>query len=197
MSAEEAWLYAASWGSYMTSGDPGACMYGFDEQCRPQSEEHRAAVLEYIQACRRHVELEPGDYDEDELEKMDKFVAFIAKRNLPGQPDDPFIIEISLCGYVGACQANGEELEGQPLIDLQRCARGDGELACQYVLDTYRPEFRIVRKTGNDYENVTASLDEKTKVCHDIYFESDTDFTQEANANLYLVWSAAGDLEDK
>lgn len=28
MSASEAADYAPQWGSYMTSGDPGACMYG-------------------------------------------------------------------------------------------------------------------------------------------------------------------------
>lgn len=42
MSPRAAWGYAASWGSMMTGGDPGACMYGFDERFTVQSEQHRA-----------------------------------------------------------------------------------------------------------------------------------------------------------
>jgi hypothetical protein len=37
----EFWLKAAEWSSYMSSGDPGACMYGFDETGAVQSEAHR------------------------------------------------------------------------------------------------------------------------------------------------------------
>jgi hypothetical protein len=29
MTPKQAWLAAAQWGSFMQSGDPGACMYGF------------------------------------------------------------------------------------------------------------------------------------------------------------------------
>lgn len=75
----EAWLYAATWGSYMTGGDPGACMYGFDERFTVQSEEHRAACLRWIDehcvpAVKRSretiwVDLY-SDYDDDELDKL-------------------------------------------------------------------------------------------------------------------------------
>lgn len=79
MNAKTAWLYAASWGSFMHSGDPGACMYGFSEDCRPQSEEHRANVLAYIGChCRPRVLERPADFPRDELRQMDRFVAFIA-----------------------------------------------------------------------------------------------------------------------
>ncbi len=75
MSKSEAYQYAASWGSYMTAGDPGAIMYGFDETFTMQSEQHRADVLAYIEECRKTVTEHPDWYDSDELEKMDEFVA--------------------------------------------------------------------------------------------------------------------------
>mgnify|MGYP006318488921 FL=1 len=42
---------AASWGSYMSNGDPGACMYGFGQDGRPLDEDHRKRCLEYIDRC--------------------------------------------------------------------------------------------------------------------------------------------------
>lgn len=74
MTNEEAWLYAASWGSFVRPGDPGACMYGFDERFVMQSEEHRRDVLAYIETCRAIVNERPEDFDDDELENMDAFV---------------------------------------------------------------------------------------------------------------------------
>jgi hypothetical protein len=82
MDPKDAWLYAATWGSYMTGRDPGACMYGFNEKCRPQSEDHRERVLEHMTKCRERVVNNPDDYDdEDELEKLDQFVKFITCRS--------------------------------------------------------------------------------------------------------------------
>lgn len=74
MSPKEAWLYAASWGSYMTSGDPGACMYGFDERFHVQSEAHRAQCLEQMADNRARVVEHPDDYDAGELASLDAFV---------------------------------------------------------------------------------------------------------------------------
>lgn len=74
MTSEEAWLYAASWGSAVTSGDPGAIMYGFDEKFIMQSEDHRADVLAWMEKCRPLVEKNPKEYDSDELENMARFI---------------------------------------------------------------------------------------------------------------------------
>jgi hypothetical protein len=74
MSNHEAWLYAASWGSYMTGGDPGACMYGFNESFLVQSEEHRQACLTWMEGCRANVLASPANYEPDELESMASFV---------------------------------------------------------------------------------------------------------------------------
>lgn len=45
----EAWLLAAAWGSYISNGDPGACLYGFRAGgSPPQSPAHRDACLAHI-----------------------------------------------------------------------------------------------------------------------------------------------------
>lgn len=71
MSNEEAWNYAASWGSYVTSGDPGACLYGFDERFVVQSETHRENCIREMQNNRAYVETHRADYEPDELEMID------------------------------------------------------------------------------------------------------------------------------
>lgn len=196
MEPMEAYEYAASWGSFLRSGDPGACMYGFNSDCRPQSEEHRQDVINYMKICRLNVLERPEDFDDDELDKLDAFVEFITKRNIKGKTAGSFIIEISLCGSVTCCTNDGNELDGEILSDMNDCNRsGDAEPACQYILDNYKPEFRIVRRVGDVYQNVIASKEEKYQVCREIYGASDTNFSDEDNANLYLVWAAASDLE--
>jgi hypothetical protein len=47
------WETAAQWGSLMTAGDSGGCMYGFDERGVVQNEGHRADCIAYIEKqCR-------------------------------------------------------------------------------------------------------------------------------------------------
>lgn len=116
--------------------------------------------------------------------------------NEHAQTDGSFIIEISLCGSVTCCTNDGNELDGEMLSDMNDCNRsGDAEPACQYILDHYKPEFRIVRNVDGKYQNVIASKEEKHQVCREIYGGSDTNFNDEDTANLYLVWAAASDLE--
>ena len=149
-----------------------------------------------MKTCRLNVIERSEDFDDDELEKLDAFVEFITKRNIKGQTDGSFIIEISLCGSVTCCATDGKDLEGEMLSDMNDCnGSGDAEPACQYILDNYKPEFRIVREVGGVYQNVVASKEEKLQVCREIYGGSDTDFNDEDNANLYLVWAAASNLE--
>lgn len=196
MTPMEAYEYTSSWGSFLRSGDPGACMYGFNSDCRPQSEEHRQDVINYMKTCRLNVIERPDDFNEDELEKLDAFVEFITKRSTEGHTAGSLIIEISLCGAVTCCTTDGKELEDEMLSDMNDCNRsGDAEPACQYILDHYKPEFRIVRNVGGDYQNVIASKEEKYRVCREIYGASDTNFNDEDNANLYLIWAAASNLE--
>lgn len=75
MTNKEAWLYAASWGSCMNSGDPGACLYGFDESFTVQSEAHRANCIEQMGGNREYVTANPGQYESNELEMIDSLIA--------------------------------------------------------------------------------------------------------------------------
>ena len=103
-----------------------------------------------------------------------------------------------MCGIVGLFLKD-KSLEprlGEMLADMNDCNRsGDAEPACRFILDAYKPEFRIVRKVRGKYQNVIAFSEEKSQVCREIYGGSETNFNDEGNANLYLVWAAASDLE--
>jgi hypothetical protein len=100
-------------------------------------------------------------------------------------------IELCLSGSVSVICEDEATLE-----HLRDCnASGDCEPACRYVLEHCNPEFRIVKKIDGEYQNVVASPEDKRSICEEIYFESDTDFSDEDNANLYLVWEAAHDLQ--
>lgn len=81
ISQSQIWLTAASWGSYIRAGDPGACMYGFSEDGCVQSEEHRAACLEYIDTECRAVADANIAFGEclDGHEELDALRAAIAK----------------------------------------------------------------------------------------------------------------------
>lgn len=70
----DACAYAAQWGSYMRSGDPGACLYGFTEKFTVQHEAHRQACLTEMTARRGLVLTNPARYDPDELATMDRWI---------------------------------------------------------------------------------------------------------------------------
>lgn len=74
MLKKEAWLYAASWGSLIRSGDPGACLYGFDETFVVQSERHREDCRQEMIKNRAYVEAHPDGYEPDELDQIDEFL---------------------------------------------------------------------------------------------------------------------------
>jgi len=108
-----------------------------------------------------------------------------------------FIIEIQPSGDVSVCRKNGAEIGKRSTLysDLLDCTKsGDCETACRYVIENHKPEFRTVRKTGDQYANVLASDNELQSCARSIYFESDTDFAVRDNAELYLVWQAAHDV---
>jgi hypothetical protein len=95
MNSREAVAYAATWGSYMRDGDPGACMYGFGDEARPQSEDHRRNILAFLDNhCAPVVAANPGDYEPDEAAKMAEFRAFIEAAPIEGESAfdkaDPF-----------------------------------------------------------------------------------------------------------
>lgn len=82
MTQSEAVAYAASWGSLIRAGDPGACMYGFSPETGivVQSEDHRAQCLAHIEKCKGAVDPENnGAHGEDDLGKLDELATMIRK----------------------------------------------------------------------------------------------------------------------
>lgn len=96
--------------------------------------------------------------------------------------------------------ASGLEVSTDPQTarDLADCTRsGDCEPACLYVLDHVGVEFRIVAKNAaGEYENRLATAEEKADTARAIYFDSESDFSDERVAETYLVWQAACDLSE-
>lgn len=92
MTPADFWVRAAQWGSYMTSGDPGACMYCFDERGAVQSEEHRRTCIEWLHvSCRDmvlHREYENTEEDAktlaDDLQELDDLIEYL--RTAPLEP---------------------------------------------------------------------------------------------------------------
>lgn len=81
--------FTATWGSYMTAGDPGACMYGFDDTGRPQTENHKADSIAWLEGCKLNVLADPENFTDeetgqdadDELEKIARCIAFLKDAN--------------------------------------------------------------------------------------------------------------------
>lgn len=100
---------------------------------------------------------------------------------------------------INLCMANGSELTDETLLsDLRDCTTsGDVEDAYQYVLDTYEIEWRTVRCVNREpfeFKNYQATPEEITQAVQSIYPDSDTDFTDQNDAKLYLIWQAANNL---
>lgn len=70
---ERAYDLASDWGSYMHTGDPGACFYAFRfNDGRPVSEEHRLQCLIYARTLLR---LCLSAREADEVMKLIRFLA--------------------------------------------------------------------------------------------------------------------------
>lgn len=92
LTPKQFWGIAATWGSLMTSGDPGACMYGFDEKGVVQSEEHRADCIAYIEKhCREAAKIN-GAAGEDEAAQNRELDAMI--RYLRSAPVEGWVGEL-------------------------------------------------------------------------------------------------------
>ena len=105
-------------------------------------------------------------------------------------------IQINLFGELVVCNPDGTEVSGQLKSDLLDCVKpGDAEDACRYILKTYNVEFWILRTINCEFINGLASEEEKTQCCRAIYPDSDTDFFDSDNCNLYLIWEAANTVK--
>jgi len=83
MNDQEAVQFMATWGSYMTGGDPGACMYGFSGEgpLKVQTEEHRTNSIQWLEGCKERVEESPDDYEgpDEEIENIDTVISMLKK----------------------------------------------------------------------------------------------------------------------
>ena len=119
------------------------------------------------------------------------------------ESDKPGLI-IEICpamGNASPCLPNGKEVSEDEDIagHLADCRRsGDCQPACEYVRDHIGVEFRIVaRNAQGEYENRLATAEEKAQTCREIYFDSESDFDDEENAEIYLIWQAANEAEQQ
>ena len=76
LTPEKFWLKAADWGSYMSDGDPGACMYGFSEDGKVQSEQHRSQCIAWLDGeCREAANL--NDDPAADNAEIDELIAYL------------------------------------------------------------------------------------------------------------------------
>lgn len=192
---EQAWEYASQWGSMMTNGDPGACMYGFNSDCRPQSDEHRQEVIGWMIRCKRDVVINPDRYDDNEADKIDSFIKFIQSRGLA---EKSFYIELS-SDCVTACRLDGEEVDGQLRGDLFDCNRsGDMTEPVNFVINKWKPQFCIVKQVDGEYKNVPATYQDKLDMCKQIWLETSfPDGVFESRLDKLLVYEAALNIESE
>ena len=73
---------------------------------------------------------------------------------------------------------------------------GDAQPACAYVRDQIGVVFNIVARNDYNglYENRYATRKEIQDTCKAIYFESDSDFSEDDTCAMYLIWEAANNL---
>lgn len=87
MTPKQFWETAATWGSFQASGDPGACMYGFDEKGLVQSEEHRADCIKWIENdCRKAaiINAHAGESLEEQNAELDALLAYLKTAPVSG-----------------------------------------------------------------------------------------------------------------
>ena len=115
-------------------------------------------------------------------------------------PSTPLTIEISEdSAYIFLTANGGSVMRSEYLQDLADCiASGDVSEACEYIRDAVGVAFYILAKDRDGYyRNRPATAEEKQLCCEAIYFESETDFSDEATAESYLIWEAASNAENE
>ncbi len=103
----------------MTSGDPGACMYGFGERGVVQSEAHRQLCIDHIETeCRRAAEIniaagEDADEQHGEIESM---LAYLKSAPIDGElPEMDEFTEAYVTAALYSSNDNSSEDGGEPL----------------------------------------------------------------------------------
>lgn len=111
-----------------------------------------------------------------------------------------YVIEIS-GGEISVSLANGESaVFGNGLADWLDCVKpGDVQEMCEFIRDGRKVEFRVMGRNPitDEIENQAATALDKRLACESIYFDSETDFSDERTAEAYLIWQAASQIEDE
>jgi hypothetical protein len=82
------WVKAAEWGRMITNGDPGACMYTFDENGIVQSEEHRQTCIDWLdQHCREAAKL--NEDPEEDNKGIDTLIEYLRAAPIGQRPVVP------------------------------------------------------------------------------------------------------------
>jgi hypothetical protein len=127
MTNKDAWLYAESWGSFMTSGDPGACLYGFSEDFRVQSESHRADCLEQMAQNRAYVEAHPDQYESDEIEQIDALCERLKSARLEGEPETLETVDELTGGFIEALFFTDNAVNAENGRDFEATAESEDD----------------------------------------------------------------------
>lgn len=82
------WARAATYGSMITNGDPGACMYTFDEDGIVRSEEHRSECIAWLEGF-------PNPDPEEQREIAD-LLEYLREAPIGVRPDFPTHVDWTL-----------------------------------------------------------------------------------------------------
>jgi hypothetical protein len=121
LSPKQFWITAAQWGSAMHSGDPGSCMYGFDERGVVQSEEHRQDCIAYIEGdCRKAADtnVAAGDDPAGQHPELDALLEYLKTAPVDGaNADIDSFTKAYLEEAIRTSQDNSDEDTGGDFID--------------------------------------------------------------------------------
>jgi hypothetical protein len=139
LNPKQFWEMAATWGSAVTSGDPGACMYGFDERGVVQSEAHRQTCIEYIEGeCRRAAEINiaAGEDAEEQHGEIEAMLAYLKGAPVDGQlPEMDEFTEAYVAAALSSSNDNASDNGGEPLDSNYSAEHFELEAIQQMIAD--------------------------------------------------------------
>jgi len=182
-----AWLYAASWGSAMTSGDPGAVMYTFNENFTVNDENHRNEALEYVDKQIEIVKKDPRDFDPDELTKLKRLKSCLRRANITGQVTPP---TRKLPGFVFQQMGdNGLDVKLTKAC-IESCAHGG---SCD--ADCREWATALTKNLAHLSDDFIKSL--VTHYLFESFADNPEDFESREDNLMRLIWIAAGDADQE
>jgi hypothetical protein len=111
---------ASQWGSFITNGDPGACMYGFSSDGLVQNEDHRRACLAYIKEhCRKAADanVAAGDDPDSQHPELDALTAYLETCPVQGSANLDAFTSAYVQAALFSTNDESDESGGNPLDD--------------------------------------------------------------------------------